>query len=180
MSLENLTDEELMLMYQSGTENAFQVLYARHSSKIYGFLKKRLAPGEKVTDVYQEVFLKIHRSKHLYNKSLPALPWIFTITKSVFLDAVKKDKNFKYTDNYDLDKIKAESNETRNLSDDTALIAIENLPDTQKIAVQMRYVEDKTFDEIAESLKTSPTNVRQIVSRGIKRLKELINEGGQS
>ena len=179
MSLENLTDEELMLMYQSGAEKAFQALYARHSSKVFGFLKRRLSPEEKVTDVYQEVFLKIHRSKHLYNKSLPALPWIFTITKSVLLDAVKKDKNFKYVDNFNLEQIKAELKDNSVLAEG-AVLAIKGLPAAQKTAVQMRYVEDKTFDEIAESLKTSPANVRQIVSRGIKRLKDLINEGGQS
>ena len=179
MSLEILTDEELMLMYQTGTEKAFQVLYARHSSKVYGFLKRRLATEEKVTDVYQEVFLKIHRSKHLYNKSLPALPWIFTITKSVLLDAFKKDKNFKYADGFDFDKIEVDPSDKNDFFEGTAL-AVSNLPDAQRTAVQMRYIENKTFDEIAESLKTSPANVRQIVSRGIKRLKELLSEGDQS
>ncbi len=176
--LEDLTDEELMAMYQNGAENAFQVLYSRHSSKIYGFLKNRIQQAEKVSDIYQEVFIKIHRSKHLYNKSLPLLPWIFTITRSVMIDELRKDKNSQRVDDFDIDKIPAIESASSFAGEAAGLI--QTLPEPQKIALQMRYVDDKTFEEIANSLKTSPTNVRQIVSRGIKRLKELMIEGDQS
>ena len=177
--MNELTDEELMVMYQNGTENAFQILYDRHSSKIFSFLKKRIKKDEQVTDIYQEVFIKIHRSKQLYNKTLPVLPWLFTITKSVMLDELKKEKNFKFNDGFDLDQIAAQSSEIKNnLGEAESLL--HKLPNTQKTAIQMKYIDDKTFDEIAESLKTTPLNVRQILSRGIKRLKELMSEGGQS
>ena len=62
-----------------------------------------------------------------------------------------------------------------------AVLLIQKLPDSQKVALQMRYVDDKTFEEISEKLNTSSENVRQIISRGIKRLKDLISkEAGQS
>ena len=176
--LENLTDEELMLLYQNGTKNAFQILYSRHSSKVYGFLKSRIRQAEKVTDIYQEVFIKIHRSKHLYNKSLPVLPWIFTITKSVMIDELRKENKSKLVVDFDLEKIPAVQSQSTYIGE--AAEMIQNLPESQKVALQLRYLDDKTFEEIAESLKTSPTNVRQIVSRGIKRLKELMAQGGQS
>jgi len=177
--LNELTDEELMVMYQNGNETAFLILYERHASKIFSFLKKRLKKDEAVTDVYQEVFIKIHRAKHLYNKSFPVLPWLFTITKTTMLDELKKDKNFKYADNVDLDLLPAIDTVAPTQPSDLNLF-IQKLPDSQKIAVQMRYIDEKTFDEIAVSLKTSSSNVRQILSRGVKRLKELMREGGPS
>ncbi len=171
----DLTDEDLMVMYQNGSESAFQVLYTRHSSKIYGFLKSRILRAEKTADIYQEVFIKIHRSKHLYNKSLPVLPWLFTVTKSVMIDEIRKDKKSKLIDDdKDLDQILGEIFESSVISD--TVLLIQKLPDSQKIALQMRYVDDKTFEEISETLKTSPENVRQIISRGIKRLKDLVNK----
>ena len=54
------------------------------------------------------------------------------------------------------------------------------LPSQQKLAVEMRYIDDKTFEQIAERLKVSPTNARQIISRGVKRLRELVSKGGES
>ena len=175
MLQKDLKDEDLMVMYQNGSESAFQVLYGRHSSKIYGFLRSRILQPEKIADIYQEVFVKIHRSKHLYNKSLPVLPWLFTVTKSVMIDEIRKDKKFKLIDDdKDLDQIPSEIFESSVTSDTVFLI--QKLPDSQKIALQMRYVDDKTFEEISETLNTSSENVRQIISRGIKRLKDLVNK----
>lgn len=177
--MNELNDEELMVMYQNGNDIAFRVLYDRHSSKIYGFLKKRIKKVEKVTDIFQEVFIKIHRSKHLYNRSLPALPWLFTVTKSVMVDQLRKEKNFKFVDDFKLDNIPAVALPiTDSLFEASGMI--QKLPATQKTAIQMRYLDENTFEEIAKSLKTTPTNVRQILSRGVKRLKQLISEGGPS
>lgn len=176
---ENLSDEQLMKLYQGGDEEAFKVLYGRHSSKIYGFLKKRLSNKEQVAEVYQEVFIKIHKSKHLYNESLPALAWIFTISRTVMIDELRKDKKVQTIDNYELEKIPEELEKTVPQFEQAVEI-LQQLPNQQKTAIEMRYIDDKTFEQIAESLKVSPTNARQIISRGIKRIKELVSEGGKS
>jgi len=166
-------------MYQNGNENAFRILYDRHSAKIYGYLKKRIKKVEEVNDIFQEVFIKIHRSKHLYNKSWPVLPWLYTVTKSVMLDQFKKNKNYKYTEDIKLENMAAVALPlTDHLSEATNVM--QHLPLSQKTAIQMRYIDENTFAEIAKSLKTTPTNVRQILSRGIKRLKQLISESGAS
>ena len=178
-SKENHSDEQLMKLYQNGDEEAFKLLYGRHSSKIYGFLKKRLNNNEKVAEVYQEVFIKIHKSKHLYNDSLPALAWIFTISRTVMIDELRKDKKVQTVDNYDLEKIPKELEKPMPQLEQ-AMEILEHLPNQQKAAIEMRYLDDKTFEQIAESLKVSPTNARQLISRGIKRIKELVSEGGKS
>lgn len=174
--MKDLSDEELMAKYQNGAEEAFRILYDRHSSKIYNYLKKRVSRKEKVAEIYQDVFVKIHKSKHLYKRALPLLPWFFTITKSVMLDDFKKDKNFKFNDSFDMEKVPATA--ITELSNQQYAVSnlISTLPETQKKVVQFRYVDDKTFDEIAEILKTTPLNARQILSRGIKRLKQLMTE----
>jgi RNA polymerase sigma-70 factor (ECF subfamily) len=175
-TLEMKTDEELMILYQEGNSEAFQVLYARHAGKIFGFLKSKTQKEEFARDLFQEVFVKIHKSKHLYNKSLPALPWIFTITKNVLIDGLRREKTNNLRSETDLDQIEAPEksvdSEIGNL-----VVQIEQLPSTQVTAIKMRYLEEKTFEEIAETLSTSAVNVRQIISRGIKRLKEIIGDG---
>lgn len=177
--LYDLTDEQLMKLYQNGDEEAFKALYVCHSPKVYGFLKSRIQSKEKVSEVFQEVFIKIHKSKHLYNDSLPVLPWIFTITKTVMIDELRRDKNLKTTNDYDLDKVPAPV-ESVPAGVDQALEMLGQLPEQQKAAVELRYVSDNTFEQIAASLKVSPANARQIVSRGIKRLRELISDKGDS
>lgn len=179
MILDTLNDEELMAMYQDGSEVAFKALYERHSSKIHRFLQSRVRQKEKVGEIYQEVFVKLHKSKHLYNKTFPLLPWVFTITRSVMLDELRKDNRLSSADDFNMQMIGSITENISESKTDEAITMINHLPNTQKLAIQLRYIDDKTFEEIAESLQTSSTNVRQIISRGVKRLRELMSEGGK-
>lgn len=165
-----------MVLYKNGAEQAFKILYARHAGKIFGFIKKRIKNEEKARDIFQEVFSKIHRSKHLYNNTLPALPWIFTVTRTTLLDSLRKDKNAKNEVEIDFDTLPAEEKNFETSAVNELVPELSKLSATQRAAIELRYVEEKTFEEIAKELKTSELNVRQIISRGIKRIKELVGE----
>lgn len=174
MQLSEQSDEELMVLYQNGAEDAFQLLYTRHASKILGYVQARINNSEKAHDIFQEIFVKIHRSKHLYNKNLPVLPWIFTISKNTLIDSIRKNKN---------EKMQTEFTEVLHATTELAPnrpelgVVLHGLPLPQKQAVELRYLEDKTFAEIALVLKTSPLNARQLVSRGLKRLRNFVIAG---
>ncbi len=173
------TDEELMALYQEGSEDAFNALYVRHSGKVFGYLRFRSASAEEATDLLQEVFVKIHKSKHLYNPSLPALPWIFSVTHSVLVDGKRKTERKKEVFGFDFDQLPVnEDQESSQLASVTPLI--QGLPENQNLALQMRFVDEKTFEEIARTLRTSPTNARQMISRGVKNLKRLVNGGSKT
>ncbi len=180
MQLSDKTDEQLMSEYQLGSEEAFSILYARHSGKVLGFIKKRIRDSQKVSEVFQEVFVKMHRSKHLYNRTLPYLPWLFSISRSVIQDSVRFDSR-RITESTTVDVDSFSSQEIELNLAESNLIELEphlaSLTRTQKIALEMRYIDEKTFEEIASVLQTSQVNVRQLISRGVKRLKELVVEG---
>lgn len=173
MNLNALSDEELMVMYQSGSEEAFQTLYRRHSEKIYGFLRGRVWNDERAAELYQETFLKMHRSKHLYSKPLPVLPWIFSITRSVLVDGLRSDQRAKRDTEYSSDAGPMESE--RSIAEVTNLMS--RLPKNQRKAVELRYIDEKTFEEIAASLETSSENARKIVSRAVAKLKSFAARG---
>lgn len=168
--LEQKTDEELMMLYQSGSIRAFDLIYQRYSSRVLAYLRKRCKSDRSADDLLQEVFLKLHRSRDQYNQMLPLAPWIFSISRSVFLDAVKK-KNLEHsTEPEKFDHFPA----ALPVSADTNLELLETLPSQQKEVVSLRVFDDATFEEIASRLSTSPENARQIFSRGIRKLKSTL------
>lgn len=172
--LNDQTDEQLMKLYQNGDDAAFEAIYERHSSKVYRFLRKRIGNKEKVAEIYQEVFIKIHKSKALYNDSFPVLPWIFTITNSVMIDELRKEKIVKTVGIETIEDMAVAS--SASFGND-ALGMLKQLPDVQRQALEMRYINDHTFEQIAAQLKIQPSNARQVISRGIKRLRELVKDG---
>lgn len=172
------TDEDLMRFYQEGSSAALAALYERHSGKIFGYLKTRTGKTEEASDLLQEVFLKIHKSKPLYNPKLPALPWIFSITHSVLIDSKRKQQKSREVLGFEFDQVPAPASPEPYRGQIMPLL--KKLPPSEQVALQMRHLDEKTFEEIAEHLKTSSTNVRQIVSRGIKHLKKLTARKGET
>jgi RNA polymerase sigma-70 factor (ECF subfamily) len=175
VDLNQLTDEELMVMYQIGSEEAFKILYERHSSKVFGFLQAKVRSQERAHDIFQEIFMKVHKSKHLYNKSLPFLPWLFTVTKNSLIDEVRKS-NQRQPHVEVTDVIAAPELALTPSVQDVAPY-LRALPENQKRVVELRYVEEKTFIEISAILNTSEVNVRKLLSRGLQRIRELLQEG---
>lgn len=160
-----------MQSYQNGHTAAFDVLFERHSSRVFGFLSKRLIKKKEAEDLLQEVFFKLHRSKHLYNSTLPFLPWLFSITRSVLLDFAKKKNLEDPVENAEFDKVAATGPSVIE-QDLEGMVAA--LPQAQSEALGLRVYDEKTFEEIAERLSTSPENARQLVSRGIKKIRQAL------
>jgi RNA polymerase sigma factor (sigma-70 family) len=164
--LKKKSDEELMLAYQRGDENAFRELYSRHSGRVLGFLRAKIRDEAKARDVFQATFLKLHRSRSRYNPALPFTPWLFTICRNEFLDALKKEKRL----NEDLIGDVPERSSQTVASDPVDLSALNAV---QRDAITMRFGDDSSFDDIAKALETTPSNARQLVSRALRTLRSL-------
>ena len=159
-----------MIAYQLGDESAFVELYNRYSDKIYGYLKSKLRNQSQANDVFQSTYFKLHKSKNLYNSTLPFSPWIFTICRNELINFLRKQKVTLEFFDEDIHATHFEIVE-ENLEIDFAKLSLE-----QQTALKMRYYQDSTFEEIARALSTTPSNARQIISRSIKYLRGFYEE----
>lgn len=169
-------DERLMEMFQNGSYPAFEALFQRHSSKVLNYLAKKTT-AQRAQDLTQEVFIKLLRTKNQYKTEYPFLPWLFTLTRNLFLDDHKKSEtklekksinddvlqNFSHTE---------DSNESNFLNSELEKI-LATLPSPQKEVIHLRYLQDWSFEQIATHLSLNEENVRQILSRGLRKLKAL-------
>src|SRR3989338_5977637 len=60
---EEREDELLMVQYANGDEIAFQELYRRYRARAYGYLSRRVRNSGVADELFQKVFLKLHRSR---------------------------------------------------------------------------------------------------------------------
>ncbi len=87
-----LDDEDLMIFYQAGEMQAFEVLYMRYSGRLYAYLLKHKLNPEGAQELLQDIFARLHRYKEQYNPQQPFLPWLFTLTRHLLLDHMKKSE----------------------------------------------------------------------------------------
>ena len=165
---QGLSDEELMLAYQAGDTSAFNELYARYSGRVYSFLGKRVFNKNEHDDLFQGIFLKLHKSRHLYVDQYQFAPWLFTICRTSLLDFLKARRP-----NLALDDGVANNLASDSLADASLAVseAVADLSERQRSALEMRYKDGLEFSDIADRLKISTENVRQVISRAVRKLR---------
>jgi RNA polymerase sigma factor (sigma-70 family) len=166
------SDEDLMALYQGGDVRAFETLFQRHSGRVLAFLRQKTSP-EVARDLTQEVFLKIHRARHQYSAQYPFLPWLFTITRNALVD--RERLNESKVARHSTEEVETGASFSEGPVDEgrreELARALSTLPAQQRRAIELRYMNEWTFERIAADMQTSPVNVRQLVSRGIKKIR---------
>jgi len=164
-----------MLAYADGDMGAFQTLYHRHKSRIFGFLLAKLKDQAEAEEVFQTVFEKLHFAKNRYRQEIPFLPWIFTIARNAVIDHIRKRDTYrKHITTSEVDvEFYAEP-----YSDDCAtgidVEELSSLTESQRQALDLRFNQGMTFQEISAQMETSADNARQIISRAIRKLRKLM------
>ena len=82
----DLPDETLMERYADGDARAFDEIFRRYEPRAYAFFVARTRSPERARDLYQEVFLRIHRARDAYDVTRPFAPWFFQIARRLLMD----------------------------------------------------------------------------------------------
>ncbi len=154
-----------MLIYQTHSPNeayeAFGELYARYSQRVFNFLSKKTKNQTESEDLLQKVFMKIHESKHLYNEKFKFEQWLFVIARTQALDYFRSSKRYQER----LKKYEPESNYDEA---DTSVLA--DLSADQHELLEMKFIDDLSYQEISKIVNKSEVSLRKSVSRLLARL----------
>lgn len=133
---------------------------------------------EDFEDYYQEVCLQIWRSKDNFREQCQWSTWVYRVSLNVCLTLLKKKKRNGKT--YFTSDVPPELAVTQNKAfEDESLnqlyIAIRRLSEVDR-ALILLYLEEKSYQEIADILDTNANNIGVRVNRVRERLKKLIDE----
>lgn len=167
--LSRKSSEDLLLAMADGEPKALDILYLRHSGRVLAYTLKRGLSAEQADDVLQIVFLQLFRKKHLYDPKYKALAWIYVITRS----ELKDYRNREIKDFLEWDDSMSQSSDTSPTleSKDESQALLNELGTREQEILRMRYLDELQYEEIAERLDQSTSNIRQIVSRSLKFLR---------
>lgn len=131
---------------------------------------------EDFEDYYQEVCLQIWKSKDNFRQQSEWSTWIYRLSLNVCLTFLKKKEN--RPQRLDSDHLPAEVIEDSHVFTDESLdelySAIKQLSEIDR-AVILLYLEEKSYQEIADIMGTNPNNIGVRIKRIKERLKKLLN-----
>lgn len=156
-------------------QSEFLKLVMPFKDKVFRFAKRLLVSTEEAEDATQELYFKLWNNKEKLKEYNNVEAFAMTMTKNYCFDRLKSKQASNLTLVHSNYKEKGTSLDKQvELNDSVSLVnkLIENLPEQQKIIIQLRDIEQYEFEEIAKMLDLQPTAIRVSLSRARKTIRE--------
>ncbi|WP_440422135.1 RNA polymerase sigma factor [Prevotella merdae] len=167
-NLQDMTDEELALSYADGNNQAFDLLLLRNQSKLFSYILFVVHDRETAEDIFQETFVKVisRLQEGRYTVSGKFGAWIMRIAHNAIMDWYRDQASMRIVDtsaDNDLSNIPGadifEGNIENRFVNSQIMTDVRRLldalPPMQREVVYMRFYQQLSFKEIADSTDVS-------------------------
>lgn len=179
MTIERITDTELMARLRADDMSALGELANRHQSKVLALAYRTTGKWDQAEDIAQEVFLRVYKAAKHYKPTAKFSTWLYRITmnlsidlqrqaarKSISLDpSLLNSKTVEYKDSMEKKEIATLVQE-----------AVIQLPERQRYAVILHRYEGLKHSEISDIMDVSISAVESLLVRAYANLREKLKK----
>jgi RNA polymerase sigma-70 factor (ECF subfamily) len=162
-----ISDEALMLEFQSGSREAFEQLFARYRGPLFGYFRRRLNGDQRAEDLTQETFLAVIRAAAHYEPRALVRTYLYGIAMNLL--AAEGRKRFR-----DSPPGQPAPEATTHDAPDAAVWvrqALQKLDESEREILMLREYEQLSYAEIADLLKLPVNTVRSRLFRARMAMK---------
>lgn len=181
---EQPADAEIVRRVLSGDAGLYRVLVERHSPAVFNAALRLVGRREVAADIAQEAFLRAYQALARFDPARPLRPWLCRIAVNLSLNWLKRQRPTISLDNPGTAPALLASspdadphNATLRLERQQILHrAILSLPPEQRAVIELRHFQELSYQEIADSLNLSLSNVKSRLFRARKNLRQILEE----
>jgi RNA polymerase sigma-70 factor (ECF subfamily) len=190
--LRGLEDAGVVTAFLGGEERAFQELVDRYQTRLLNFVYRTIGDREKAEDLVQEVFIRVYRHLHRFDRSKKFSTWIYTIASNlaknelrnrsrnplVLFQTIRKnwqddDRPLQFEDTTARPDDLFRKRHLRELVEDS----VAKLPAHHREVFVLRELEGKSYEEIAEITECNLGTVKSRLNRARNAFAEIIEPG---
>ncbi len=174
-------DNELVRLFKDDAQRdkAFTIIVKKYQEKIYWQVRRMVIHHQDADDVLQNVFIKAWNGLQNFREDAKLYTWIYRIAVNeslTFLEQQKKKASVSFDDisaNLE-DKMRSEKGFDENKAVWKLQLAIQQLPEKQKIVFNLRYFEEMPYEEMSQILDTSVGALKASYHHAVKKIEEYI------
>lgn len=182
--MDQLTDTQIIEKVRNGETELFGELVSRYQNKIFAYVYKIVNHKEEAEDIVQETFIKVYKNLNSFDADRKFSSWLYRISHNETINYLKKHKRvtmlYYEEGDYLFNSLKYEKDLIKELiikEDDQQLKkALGKLPLKYKDVIILKYLEDRSYEEIAQILNKPINTVGTLINRAKKQLKELLTK----
>jgi RNA polymerase sigma-70 factor (ECF subfamily) len=170
----------LMVRYQQGDPGAVEELIRRVSPPLMRFLTAPGMPKSDAEDIFQECWIRIHRSRHTYRSTEPLLPWFFAIARHTRLDAYRRRIRRETREVLVSEPPEHTAPRAPEASEDRGRFdrLLSALPQSQREVILMLKVSGMSLEEVARATASTVGAVKQKAHRAYATLRRVLEMEG--
>ena len=172
-------DSELLDRLATGDEAAFRTLVERHIDRAYAIALRIIGNAADAEDVVQDTMLKIwsHRGRWQHGRAKFST-WLYRVISNRCIDLRRKPRteNVEAVPEVADGQPDAASVIERNELSGMLEVAMQRLPEQQRLAVILSYHENMSNGEIAQVMDTTIAAVESLLKRGRQQLRQLLRK----
>jgi RNA polymerase sigma-70 factor (ECF subfamily) len=182
LRLKDNEERELVRQALAGDERAFRKVLESHYTLIYSVVRGVAGQHGETDDIVQEVFIKIFRALGDFRGDSRLSTWIYRIARNEALNAIERRRP-QVIPIDDCEELPAsgESPETsyrQRVSRERLERLMDRLEEKQRVAIELRYIGDKSYEEIAEIMGIPLGTVKTYIYRAKLSLKRMMTGVG--
>jgi RNA polymerase sigma-70 factor (family 1) len=177
-------EQELINQFKKGSKKAFEAIYNNHYVFTYQFAKRFVSNAQDAEDITTEVFLKLWGRHEDFDRYEKIVAFLYISTRNACLNHLRNEKRQLTGQKELLYLLEDETGQYLEQQQITARIyqyilsEIDKLPRQLKKVFTLAYIEGRSNEEIAETLKINNQSVRNHKARALKLLRIALMEQG--
>ncbi len=170
--------QDLATRFVAGDERAVEEIHEQYGATVFGYLKQTLRDRGAAEDVFQHVMAEAWKRRAQYDSARAGLTtWLLMIARSRAIDEMRKQR----PDPIDPESISGpaqDSGEDQILESWRIRQLLDDLPEEERVLLEMRFFEDRSQTEIADRTGIALGTIKARMVRGLDRLRTLLEAEG--
>ena len=181
MALTTLSDSELLVEFRNPVtkEKAFTSIIKKYQEKLYWHVRRMVIGHDDANDVLQNVFIRVWNGLENFREDSQLYTWLYRIATNECLTYIEQQKKRMAVPLDEVEsglsnKIKADSHFDANRLEWKLQLAIQQLPEKQRVVFNLRYYDEMPYEEMSRILDTSEGALKASYHHAVKKIEDYI------
>jgi RNA polymerase sigma-70 factor (ECF subfamily) len=177
----DISDNELLLRFKSADtrEAAFTDLIKKYQERLYWHIRRMVVSHEDANDLLQNVLIRVWNALEKFREESQLYTWLYRIATNEclsFLEQKKKRTTLQLSDDENglVQQLKADADFDPQKLEWKLQLAIQQLPEKQRVVFSLRYFDEMPYEEMSNVLDTSEGALKASYHHAAKKIERFL------
>jgi RNA polymerase sigma factor (sigma-70 family) len=160
-------------------EAGFTAIMKQYQERLYWHIRRMVVDHDDANDVLQNVFIRVWKALDSFREDARLFTWLYRIATNESLSFIEQKKRKGTISFNDVEEglsntIKADKHFDANRLEWKLQLAVQKLPEKQRVVFNMRYFDEMPYSQMSEVLETSEGALKASYHHAVKKIEDFI------